>query len=109
MGSVTETQLHSDAEVYNAISKLKPGQISDPLPIYDQAHKAVAGYQIYKLNSREEAGQRDLSDPRTHELIREGLRNRKAQLLNNAYMEMLHDQAAVRNYLAEQILKSYAQ
>ena len=109
MGSVTETQLHSDAEVYSAIAKLKPGQITDPLPVYDPAHKAVIGYQIYKLNNREAAGQRDLSDPRTHEMIREGLRNRKAQLLKNAYMEMLHDQTAVRNYLAEQILKSYAQ
>ena len=109
MGSVTETQLHSDPEVFNAISKLKPGQITDPLPVYDPAHKAVIGYQIYRLNNREAAGQRDLSDPRTHETIREGLRNRKAQLLKNAYLEMLHDQATVRNYLAEQTLKNYAQ
>jgi peptidyl-prolyl cis-trans isomerase SurA len=112
MGSVTETQLHSDPEAYNAIAKIKPGQITDPLPVYDPrdpGHKAVIGYQIYRLNNREAAGQRDLSDPRTHEVIREGLRNRKAQLLQNAYLEMLHDQASVRNYLAEQILKSYAQ
>ena len=105
MGAVTETQLHSDVDVYNAINALKPGQLSAPLPVYDPSHKTVIGYQIYKLNSREPAGQRDLSDPRTHELIREGLRNRKAQLLNTAYREMLHDQAAVRNYFAEQILK----
>lgn len=107
VGYVTETQLHSDPEVYLAISKLKPGQITDPIPVYDATHK-VGGYQIYKLNSREAAGQRDLSDPRTHELIREGLRHSKEQLLKNAYLEMLHDQAAVRNYLAEQILKNYA-
>ncbi len=108
MGAVTETELHRDADVYNAIAALKPGQITGPLPVYnpnDPTHKLVIGYKIYKLNSREPAGQRDLSDPRTHELIREGLRNRKAQLLNTAYREMLHDQAAVRNYFAEQILK----
>lgn len=108
MGTATETELHRDLEVYNAINALKPGQITAPLPVYDPrdpSHKAVIGYQIYKLNSREPAGQRDLSDPRTHERIREGLRNAKAQLLNAAYQEMLHDQATVRNYLAEQILK----
>ena len=105
MGTITDTQLHSDADVYAAIAKLKPGEISEPLPVYDPSHKVVIGYQIYKLNNREPAGQRDLSDPRTHELIREGLRNRKGQLLKSAYLEMLHDQATVRNYFAEQILK----
>ena len=107
MGYVTDTQLHGDPEVYNAIAKLKPGQITDPLPAYDANHK-LAGFQIYKLNSREAAGQRDLSDPRTHELIRDGLRRSKEQLLKNAYLEVLHDQATVRNYLAEQIMKNYA-
>ena len=86
-------------------SKLKQGQISEPLAVYDPGHKTIIGYQIYKLNSSEPAGQRDLSDPRTHEFIREGLRNRKAQLLNTAYREMMHDQATVRNYFAEQVLK----
>jgi peptidyl-prolyl cis-trans isomerase SurA len=106
MGQVTETDLHRDADVYDAVSKLKPAQITDALPVYDPSHKVVIGYQIYKLISREPAGQRDLSDPPTHEFIREELRNRKGQLLQNAYMEMLHDQAQVRNYYAEQILKA---
>jgi peptidyl-prolyl cis-trans isomerase SurA len=106
MGFISETQLHGDMEVYNAVAKIKPGQITDILPIYgDPAHKVVIGYELLKLISREPAGQRELSDPRTHEFIREGLRNRKGQLLQSAYLEMLHDQAAVRNYFAEQILK----
>jgi peptidyl-prolyl cis-trans isomerase SurA len=105
MGPVTETDLHRDADVFNAVSKLKPGQITDPLPVYDPSHKVIIGFQIYKLNAREAAGQRDLSDPRTHEFIREGLRNRKGQLIKTAYLEMLHDQATVKNYFAEQILK----
>ena len=34
MGFVPESQLRSDPEVYNAISKLKPGEITDVLPVY---------------------------------------------------------------------------
>lgn len=111
MGFWTETQLRSDPDVYNAISKLKPGQITDNIPMYDNPgpnHKVVA-YAIYKLNSREQAGQRELNDPRVQQSIRQDLRERKAQLLQSAYLEMLHNQATVRNYLAEQILKMGAQ
>jgi peptidyl-prolyl cis-trans isomerase SurA len=104
MGFWTETQLRADPDVYNAITRLKPGQITDSLPLYDVQHKVV-GYAIYKLLSREAAGQRDLNDPRVQQEIRQSLRDRKAQLLQNAYFEMLHDQATVRNYFAEQILK----
>ena len=109
IGFLTESQLKGDADVYNAIQKLKPGQISDSLPVYnDPTHKAVIGYSIYRLNSRETAGQHDLSDPSTHERIRAQLRETKAQLLRYAYSEALHDQATVKNYLAEQILKEGA-
>jgi peptidyl-prolyl cis-trans isomerase SurA len=108
MGFPTETQLRADPDVYNAITRLKPGQITDSLPLYDVQHKIV-GYAIYKLLSREAAGQRDLNDPRVQQSIRQSLRDRKAQLLQNAYFEMLHDQANVRNYFAEQILKRGAQ
>ncbi len=111
MGFWTETQLRSDPEVYNAVTKLRPGQISDILPMYDNPgpnHKVI-GYAIYKLISREAAGQRELNDPRVQQQIRQDLRERKAQLLQNAYVEMLHDQATVRNYFAEQILKMGAQ
>jgi peptidyl-prolyl cis-trans isomerase SurA len=111
MGFVTETQLRSDSDVYNAITKLKPGQITDILPMYDSAgpgHKVVA-YAVYRLLSREAAGQREFNDPRVQQSIRQDLRDRKAQLLQTAYFEMLHNQATVRNYFAEQILKAGAQ
>jgi peptidyl-prolyl cis-trans isomerase SurA len=111
MGFWTETQLRSDPDVYNAIAKLKPGQITDSLPMYDgpgPSHKTI-GYAIYKLISRETAGQRELNDPRVQQQIRQDLRERKAQLLQNAYFEMLHNEATVRNYFAEQILKLGAQ
>ena len=107
MGFVAESNLKTEPEAYNAINKLKPGEITDILPVYDSpgpGHRIV-GYAIYKLISREAAGQRELNDPRVQQLIRQGLREGQAQLLKNAYFEMLHDEAKVHNYFAEQILK----
>ena len=105
MGFVLESQLRTDQEAYNAISKLKPGQFTDILPITDPSSHRIAGYAIYKLISREPAGQRDLNDPRVQQSIRQGLREGHAQLLKNAYFEKLHDEAKVHNYLADEILK----
>jgi len=111
MGFLPETQLHADQDVYNAISKLKPGEITDVIPVYAGAGgrpRQAMGYAIYKLIAREPAGQRELSDPRVQQVIRQGLREGHAQLLQNAYFEVLHDEAKVHNYFAEQILKQGA-
>jgi peptidyl-prolyl cis-trans isomerase SurA len=110
MGFIPESQLRSDLEVYNAIGKLKPGQITDVLPIYDGAGpgRRTVGYAIFKLIAREPAGQRELNDPRVQQIIRQGLREGHAQLLKNAYLEVLHDEAKVHNYFADQILKQGA-
>ena len=110
MGFVLESALHSEPEAYNAISKLKPGQITDILPVYDSpgaAHRTVA-YAIYKLISRDVAGQRELNDPRVQQTIRQTLREGHAQLLKNAYFEVLEREAKVHNYFADQILKQGA-
>jgi len=110
MGFARESQLKSDPAVYDAISKLKPDQFTDPLPVYDSGpgHK-IAGYAIYKLIARDPAGQRDLNDPRVRQAIHQLLHENNEQLLKNAYLEMLLDEARVRNYLAEQILKQGVQ
>ena len=109
MGFVAESALHSDQEAYNSISKLKPGQITDILPVYaDGAGRHVIGYAIYKLIAREPAGQRELNDPRVQQTIRQGLREGHAQLLKNAYFEVLHDEAKVHNYFADHILREGA-
>lgn len=108
MGRLTESQLRQDSAVFTAISKLRPGQITDAMPIYDQAHK-VNGYAIYKLLDKEAAGQYELNDPRVQQTIRGQLRDSRAQLLRNAYDEMLRDQAHVENYYAEEIFKKGAQ
>ena len=111
MGFLYESQLHADLDVYNAITKLKPNQITDILPIYDSAGpgRHITGYAIYKFMGREPAGQREMSDPRVQQTIRQILREGHAQLLKTAYFEMLHDEAKVHNYFAEQILKQGAQ
>lgn len=49
-----------------------------------------------------------MNDPRVQQLIRQGLREGRAQLLRNAYFEKLHNEAKVHNYLADQILKGGA-
>ena len=111
MGFVYESALRNDQAAYDAISKLKPAEITDPLPVFGNAGpgRRVIGYAVYKLVSREPAGQRALNDPRVQQTIRQFLRESHAQLLKNAYFEMLHDQASVRNYYAEQILKNSGQ
>jgi len=111
MGFIPESQLHSEPDVYNAISKLKQGEITGVLPVYNGTGsvRRIIGYAIYKLESREPAGQRELNDPRVQQVIRGGLREAHAQLLQNAYFEVLHDEAKVHNYFADQILKQGVQ
>jgi peptidyl-prolyl cis-trans isomerase SurA len=104
MGFVPESQLRTDPIVYDAVNKLKPNQFTGIFPIYDAGHK-VAGYAIYKLLSREPAGQRELNDPRVQQAIHQTLHDSQKQLLQAAYIEMLQNEARVHNYLAEQILK----
>ena len=76
------------------------------LPIHDSgaAHK-IAGYAIYKLIAREPAGQRLLSDPNVRQTIHQSLHDAEKQMLQTAYIEVLQDDARVRNYFAEQVLK----
>ena len=108
MGALPESQLRQEPAAFAAISQLKPGQITAPLPLYDQSHK-IDGYAIYKLIDKEAAGQYQINDPRVQQSIRGRLRESRAQLLRNAYDEMLRDQAHVENYYAEDIFKKGAQ
>jgi len=108
MGFVPESQLHATGDVYNAITRLTPGQFTDVLPIVDPASRKTVGFAIYKLISKEAAGQRTLNDVRVQAAIRQSLRDGHAQLLKNAYYEKLRDEAKVQNYLADQILRDGA-
>ncbi len=109
LGFIPENSLQGDRQAYEAISRLKAGDITPPLPAGDEASHKVLGYRIIKLISKEAAGQRELKDPRVREAIREQLHDRREQLLKNAYLETLHNSSSIENYLAEQILKSNGQ
>ena len=109
MGSIKESDLQQTPPVFSAISKLKPGQITDIIPFPDEHDpKKVGGYVIYQLISKDPAGQHDVSEPQIQQQIRQGLHDTRSQLLKGAYFEMLRDQAKVENFLAEQIFKSDA-
>jgi peptidyl-prolyl cis-trans isomerase SurA len=105
LGFVPESSLKGDKIAYDAIGKLKPGQYTPPLPIADPNRNQVYGYRVVKLISREAAGQRDLKDPRVQQAIREQIRDRREQLLKAAYYDVIHDEAKIENFFAEEILK----
>jgi peptidyl-prolyl cis-trans isomerase SurA len=110
MGFAPESQLKTDPSLYDAINKLKPDQFTDVVPIFGSGSGSkIAAYAIYKLISREPAGQRELNDPRVEQAIHQSLHDSQKQLLQTAYLETLTDGAKVRNYFAEQILKQGGQ
>jgi peptidyl-prolyl cis-trans isomerase SurA len=109
MGFHPESQLKSNPIIFAAISKLTAGQTTDIIPQIDPAsHKPVA-YAIFKLISKDAAGQREYDDPRVQQNIRQQLHDSRAQLLQAAYREMLSDQAKIQNFFAEQVFKRGAQ
>ena len=89
----------SSPEVRKLILSMQPGQVSPIIP-------SPGAYRILKVISKEPAGQRDLNDPRVQQIIRDGLRGRKEQLLRNAYYEVARDEAKIVNYFSESILES---
>jgi peptidyl-prolyl cis-trans isomerase SurA len=112
MGFIPESQLKTDPTVFGALTKLKPGQFTDVIAIYENPNspvKKAAGYVIYQLLAREPAGQRQLTDPRVQQDIRQRLRESRSQLLKNAYYEILRDQAKIDNYMAADIFKQASQ
>lgn len=110
MGPVPESQLKStDPATRDAVQKLKPGQYSNIIPLVNPANRQTVGYRIVKLIGKEAAGQRDLNDPAVQQWIRNQLRTQREQLLRAAYDEVLRDKAEIRNYYAENIMKSTAQ
>ena len=104
LGFIPESSLKPDRQAEDAISKLKPGQYTPPLMAMDNGK--VFGYRIIKLISKEPSGQRELSDPRVQQAIREQLRERREQLLKSAYYETLRNNATVENFFAEQVMKN---
>jgi len=109
MGSIKESDLQGTPPIFNAVSKLQPGHITDIIPFPDpQDPKKVGGYVFFELISKDPAGQHDVSEPQIQQRIRQGLHDNRSQLLKGAYFEMLRDQSKIENFFAEQIFKSDA-
>jgi peptidyl-prolyl cis-trans isomerase SurA len=107
LGTVPESSLrNTDQVTRDAVMKLKPGQYSPIITVTNPANKQAVGFRIVKLIAKEPAGQRDLSDPRVQQAIRQQLHDRREQLLKAAYYEVLRDSAKVENYYAQKILDS---
>ena len=97
LGFIAESALEkANIELRKAVMALRSGEIT---PI----QRTAEGYRILKLMTREPAGQRDLTDPKVQQTIRETLINRKDQLLKAAYYEVARNEAKVVNYFASRI------
>jgi peptidyl-prolyl cis-trans isomerase SurA len=105
MGLIPESQLRGNPEIYSAVSKLKPGETTPPLPMIDP-NRRVVGYSIIRLISKEPAGQRELNDPRVQQFIRQQLRDSREQLLKAAYDDVVHNESKIENYYAQDLLKN---
>jgi peptidyl-prolyl cis-trans isomerase SurA len=100
LGAVPESALEKTSpDLRKLVLSLQPGQISPIL-------HTPEGYRILKMISREPAGQRELSDPRVQQTIRENLLNRKDQLLKSAYYEIARNEAKIVNYVAKGVMES---
>jgi peptidyl-prolyl cis-trans isomerase SurA len=100
LGFVPESAFEKTSpEMRRMVLALKPGEISPVLP-------STEGYRILKVISKEPSGQRELTDPRVQQTIRETLLNRKDQLLKAAYYEAARNDAKVVNYMARSIVEN---
>lgn len=102
LGFIPQSQLSSveDMTLRRVVASLSPGEIS---PVIRSGNQ----YRILKLISREPAGQREYSDPKVQQSIRETLMNRKDQLLRTAYYEAARSSAKIENFFAESVVRSF--
>jgi peptidyl-prolyl cis-trans isomerase SurA len=98
MGFIPASQLEKvSPEFRKMLDAIQPGSISGIITMGDS-------FRILKVFEREPAGQRELTDPRVQQKIRDTLMNRKDQVLTAAYYEVTRNTAKVVNYLAQQVV-----
>jgi peptidyl-prolyl cis-trans isomerase SurA len=101
LGFVPESSLEqAHVELRKMVMSMQPGQISPVI-------RTPEGFRILKVVSKEPAGQRELTDPRVQQTIRETLLNRKDQLLKAVYYEVSRNEAKVINYFARALHDKY--
>lgn len=99
IGWVPQSRIDSaPAQLKQAVMNMEVGQVST----------LTAGdtYTILALVATQDPGQRELSDPEVKEAIRSGLKDRRVQLLENAYMSKMRNEASIVNFLARQVVAS---
>ena len=97
LGFVPASALNQVApELRQAVLNAKPGEVSGV--------SAGGGYILFLLAAREEAGQRDLGMPGVRESITNLLRDRREQLLSEAYIAAARNDVKVVNYFARQVV-----
>jgi peptidyl-prolyl cis-trans isomerase SurA len=107
LGMAPESALkNADSATRDSVLKLKPGQYTQIIPILNPANHQPIAYMIVKLIAKEPAGQRELSNPRVQQNIRQQLRDRREQLLKAAFLETLRDDSKITNYYADEVLKN---
>ena len=79
-----------------------PASTSPVLLIVDPTNHRVCRLSRGEAARQGAAGQRELKDPRVQQEIREQLRDRREQLLEAAYYEVVHDEAKIENFFAEE-------
>ena len=97
IGFVPQSRIDSaPPQLRQAVMAMKPGQVST----------VTAGTQvtILALVAVQEPGQREISNPEVKEAIQKGLKDRRLQLMQNAFMSHVRNEADVVNYLARQIV-----
>ena len=101
LGFIPQSSLEQvDLSLRQVVASLTPGEVSPIVKTGDE-------YRIIKLISVEHAGQRDYSDPRVQQTIRETIRSRKDQLLRAAYLEIARNEAEIENYLAREVVDDF--
>jgi len=101
LGFIPQSALEkTEIVLRRVVASLSPGEVSPVI-------RTGSEFRIIKLISREPAGQREFSDPRVQQSIRETLLNRKDQLLRTAYMESIRNEAGIVNHLANRVVESF--
>ena len=102
LGFLPESSMDkASPELRKMVLSLAPGQMSPVI-------HTPEGYRILKMITKEPAGQRDQSDPRVQQSIRETLLGRKDQLLKTAYYETARNEAKVVNNMSKTVFAEAA-
>jgi peptidyl-prolyl cis-trans isomerase SurA len=104
IGFFSESQLRSRPGLFEAVSNLKVGQISEVLRAGSTSLAEPLCYRILMLIAHEKAGHRSL-DPLLQQEIHTRLQDERSQVLQIAYLQTLRDGAQVQNHLAERVLQ----